>query len=99
MKPTVLNIRFSGSLLKMMSFDDYEFVDRSTPFGNPFAISGPKTREKCINEYRKWIYKPEQHWLRSQMVAELAGKHLVCWCAPLPCHAEIIMDIANGGAE
>jgi hypothetical protein len=24
---------------------------------------------------------------------ELAGKHLVCWCAPLKCHAEVLIEL------
>lgn len=32
-------------------------------------------------------------------LSELRGKDLVCWC-PLdaPCHADVLLDIANGGA-
>lgn len=32
--------------------------------------------------------------------AELAGLDLACWC-PLdqPCHADVLLEIANGGAE
>lgn len=32
--------------------------------------------------------------------AELAGKDLACWC-PLyePCHADVLLEIANGGAS
>lgn len=32
--------------------------------------------------------------------AELAGRDLACWC-PLdgPCHADVLLEIANGGAR
>ncbi|GAG87489.1 unnamed protein product, partial [marine sediment metagenome] len=26
---------------------------------------------------------------------ELKGKDLVCWCAPLPCHADVLLELAN----
>ena len=26
---------------------------------------------------------------------ELKGKDLVCWCAPAPCHADILVELAN----
>lgn len=30
--------------------------------------------------------------------AELAGKDLACWCAlDMPCHADVLLEIANGG--
>lgn len=38
--------------------------------------------------------------------AELAGKDLVCWCPlvdregkPVPCHADVLLEIANGGGR
>jgi hypothetical protein len=26
---------------------------------------------------------------------DLAGKHLICWCAPAACHADVLREIAN----
>lgn len=28
-------------------------------------------------------------------ILELKGKDLVCWCAPKPCHADILLELAN----
>lgn len=34
----------------------------------------------------------------AEIRAELAGKDLVCWCPPdQPCHADVLLEIANGG--
>ncbi|NKS29268.1 DUF4326 domain-containing protein [Rhodococcus hoagii] len=35
---------------------------------------------------------------KEQIRAELAGRDLACWC-PLdqPCHADVLLEIANGG--
>lgn len=34
------------------------------------------------------------------LVAPLRGKDLACWCPPgKPCHADVLLRIANGGAE
>ena len=31
--------------------------------------------------------------------AELSGKSLACWCKPgQPCHADVLLELANGGA-
>jgi hypothetical protein len=30
---------------------------------------------------------------------KLRGKDLVCWCPPGPCHADVLLEIANGGAS
>lgn len=36
-----------------------------------------------------------EDWARG----ELAGKDLCCWCAlDQPCHADVLLEIANGGA-
>jgi hypothetical protein len=26
---------------------------------------------------------------------ELRRKDLACWCAPLPCHGEVLLELAN----
>jgi hypothetical protein len=31
----------------------------------------------------------------AQIKKELRGKILGCWCAPLPCHADILAEVAN----
>lgn len=88
--PMVYNLRKQ----KILMPDDAVLVDRSTPYGNPFRerVWG---RAKCLELYREWIMLPEQAELRARMQRELCGKDLVCWCAPLPCHADIILKIAN----
>lgn len=42
-----------------------------------------------------WTYPPV-----SEIVAELGGKDLVCWCEPeLSCHADVLLELANGSAS
>lgn len=72
------------------------YVGRPTKWGNPFVIGPDGTREEVIQKYREW--------LKARMVegldpSELRGKDLVCWCAPLPCHADILLEVANRPAE
>lgn len=43
----------------------------------------------------------EEHpWTRDLDPRELRGKDLMCWC-PLgrPCHADVLLDLANGGVR
>lgn len=70
-------------------------VDRTTIFGNPFFEGKDGSREEVIKKYAKWIMEPEQGWLRIKMRASLQGWDLICHCAPLPCHADVILVIAN----
>lgn len=83
---------------------DAVYVGRPSKWGNPFShIPGAAvkvgwqvaTREEAITEYERWIWEPRQDMLRAAMRRELKGKDLVCWCAPLDCHANIIVEIAN----
>lgn len=69
------------------------YVGRPSKFGNPFDV---KTygRGKCIELYREWI---KTQPLLIKEIEKLKGKDLVCWCWPEPCHAEVIMQIANPG--
>lgn len=30
------------------------------------------------------------------LVPELRGKTLACWCAPEPCHGDILAELADG---
>ena len=66
------------------------YVGRPTKWGNPFIIGKDGTREEVISKYReKIIREPPGDF------SELRGKDLVCWCAPLPCHADILLELAN----
>lgn len=67
------------------------YVGRPTKWGNHFADG---TREENIARYRQWLLT-ERPDLVAQAKRELAGRDLVCWCAPQPCHAEILLEIAN----
>jgi hypothetical protein len=72
-------------------------VARPSRWGNPFSIADAGSRAEAVARYRVWVAAPEQADLRAAARRELAGKVLCCWC-PLggPCHAEVLIDIANG---
>ena len=73
---------------------DYDvYIGRPTRWGNPFVIGRDGTREQVIQKYREWLFsKPE---LLNAALRELPGKTLACWCAPLPCHGDILAEVAN----
>jgi hypothetical protein len=71
---------------------DRVYVGRPSKWGNPFVIGRDGTRDEVIAKYRAWIARQP-----SLMAAlgELRGKHLVCWCAPERCHADVLIELAN----
>ena len=68
-------------------------VDRQTPWGNPFVIPKDGARELVIAKYRNWILSDRDMTLSAQKL--LKGKTLGCWCAPKPCHGDVLLEIAN----
>lgn len=64
------------------------YVGRPSKWGNPFLIARDGSREEVIEMYRLWLAQ------RPHLVAELRALQpsaLVCWCAPLPCHADVLV--------
>lgn len=59
---------------------------------NPFRVHGPLSRHDVIEAFREYLM------LEPELLAdlhELQGKILVCWCAPLPCHGDILIDLVK----
>lgn len=76
-------------------FDVY--IGRPTKWGNPFLLKNPKSiadRRQVIAAYRVWLQDHPE--LVAAAKKELRGKVLGCFCAPRPCHGDILMEIANG---
>lgn len=68
-------------------------IDRATKWGNPFIVDVNGTRDEVIEMYRKhlWYTMNTQPNRKQEMLSELAGRNLACWCAPLPCHGDVLI--------
>jgi len=86
--PKVLNKRVDGIPAGAV------YVGRPSKWGNPFIVGRDGVQGECVTLYEDWI--AEQPELIEAARTELRGKDLVCWCHPRPCHAEVLMRIANG---
>lgn len=73
--------------------DEAYYIGRPTPYGNPFVIGKDGTREEVIAKFTEYVNQNEA--LQSLIQKNLRGKDLVCFCAPLPCHGDVIIEIAN----
>lgn len=67
------------------------YVGRPSKWGNPFVQGRDGTREEVIEKFRQWILASGKD------VWELRGQDLVCFCYPLPCHADVLIELANAG--
>lgn len=68
------------------------YIGRGSKWGNPFIIGRDGTREDVIEKY--WTYLRRSPHLMSSL-EEIRGKDLVCYCAPLACHGDILLELAN----
>jgi hypothetical protein len=73
--------------------DSYDvYIGRPSRWGNPYRIGPDGTRAEVIARYRKWLLsQPEL----LAAIGELAGRRLGCWCAPQPCHGDVLADLAD----
>lgn len=88
-------------------------VARPTKWGNPFRWqecppeAGPPewARGAAVDLFREWLDYPARFPdappppTRAEIREALAGRDLCCWCPPGPCHADVLMEIANAAAE
>jgi len=71
-------------------------VDRTTIYGNPYPITSDTNREDVIIRFKRYFDNRIKHDIKFRnAVRRFAGKTLLCWCHPLPCHADIIIDYLN----
>lgn len=73
------------------------YVGRPTRWGNPHVIKGDMDRADAICLFRSYAedrLRKDPRWLDP-----LIGKHLLCWCAPLPCHADVLLELLQRDAR
>ena len=66
------------------------YIGRPSKWGNPFSIGKHGSRNEVIKKYRQYI-QTRQDLLDS--LWELEDKELVCWCAPLACHGDVLKEL------
>jgi hypothetical protein len=67
------------------------YIGRGSKWGNPFRIGPDGDRAAVIVKHERWL-ADQHHLLRA--LDELRGRDLVCFCAPLPCHGDLLYRIA-----
>jgi hypothetical protein len=76
---------------KKAKFDVY--IGRPSKWGNPFVIGIHGDRRKVIHKYRMWLnMQPD---LIRAAKKQLRGKTLGCWCTPLTCHGDVLVDVIH----
>ena len=70
------------------------YVGRPTKWGNPYTVK-KWGRGRSLDMFMAYKLRGPNCLSHEDIVAELKGKDLACWCAPLPCHADLLLEIAN----
>jgi hypothetical protein len=78
-------------------------------FGNPFSYKEDtaasiivSSREEAVVRYKTWllgetdgtIEQDRRKWILNNLHT-LTGQDLSCWCAPLLCHASVLIELSN----
>ena len=73
--------------------DAYDvYIGRPGTWGNPFHLGRDGGREEVIVRYQAWLGRQPALLAR---LGELRGKRLGCWCAPRPCHGDVLARLAD----
>ena len=73
------------------------YIGRPTIFGNPHRISAKMDRPTVIALYRTYLrerMKRDEKFRNA--ILSLKGKVIGCWCKPLQCHGDVIVEIVEG---
>ena len=53
-----------------------------------------------IEQYRAWLWREiRTSHIGLDELAALDGKRLACWCAPEPCHGDVLAEAARWATE
>lgn len=69
------------------------YIGRPSIWGNPFVIGKDGTRAEVVAKYEQWLLRQPDLMAK---LDRLRGRNLVCWCAPLGCHGDVLLRLANG---
>ena len=66
------------------------YIGRPSKWGNPYSIGKDGTRAEVIVKYREYVLR---HTKLLNLLPELKGKVLGCWCKPKPCHGDVLISL------
>jgi len=75
------------------------YIGRPSTWGNPFEIGKDGTREEVVKKYKEYMLaNPELIRIFKEQVTRMekyGTVHLVCWCAPLSCHGDVLKELVS----
>ena len=84
----------------VVCIDGKRFPEHDSPFANPFKIkdttegmSEEEAKEDVIERYRTYI--KDKIDSKEVDLEQLRGKNCGCWCRPLRCHGEVLLELLH----
>ena len=82
-----------------MTDSDIVYIGRGSIWGNPYSHKdGTKakfrveTRDEAVDKYRVWLWDQiRKGAITKEILLELDGKRLCCYCSPQRCHGDILV--------
>jgi len=77
---------------------DGEYIGRPSILGNPFAMKNESERMLVIRKYNDFILANRDKDVLAELdrltdIARDGELVLICWCAPRPCHGDVLKEI------
>lgn len=66
------------------------YIGRGSKWGNPFVIGRDGSRSEVIEKYEKMLSGNVE--LLGELLVELEGKRLGCFCKPAACHGDVLVE-------
>lgn len=102
----VVNIRAMSANADVVRVDRQSGLLGEGGWGNPFRIGPDGSRDEVIAKYRALLWdlcngRVQAVGRRFNMadLRALNGRTLACWCAPKPCHADVLLRAAAWAEE
>lgn len=75
------------------------FIGRPSRWGNPYPLKREEERGATLERYRRWLWNEvDSGRLPLEDLAALDGQDLACYCAPHPCHGDVLERAAAWAA-
>jgi hypothetical protein len=93
MRGRVVNINSGESYDVYIGRGNGRYRLKRSIWHNPFKIGKDGNREEVLAKYERYLLEERPDLI--YRLPELRGKVLGCWCAPNPCHGDVLLRLID----
>ena len=94
--PLLINIKQIANVDSWLESPNNVYIGRycrglqvHSPWHNPYKISPTRSRKQVIELYRNYLTENRE---LLALLPRLGNTTLACWCHPLPCHGDVLIQ-------